>query len=313
VQNRTGTEGPIGRKDGPAGGRRFVVAGVGELLWDIFPEGARLGGAPANFAFHAGALGAEAYVVSRVGADDLGERALSDLRASGLDGGYIQVDGRYPTGTVSVTIEKDGIPSYIIHEDAAWDHIEAGPEALDLAGRADAVCYGSLAQRSPGSGAAIMSILGGTREGCFRVLDINLRQSYYGRESLLALINRSTMLKLNMEELAVLARMFDFPGGEDEALDRLLDRFSLEIIALTKGGQGSRLHSRSADSSHPGIKVRVVDTVGAGDAFTAALVMGVLQGKDFGTINEEANRLAAAVCTRSGAMSKLSPPDIQYK
>lgn len=308
--HENGAASPMGGEARPAGGRRFVVAGIGELLWDVFTEGARLGGAPANFAFHAGAMGAEAYVVSRVGADDLGARALSELRASGLDSHYVQVDPRYPTGTVSVTLAKDGIPAYVIHEDAAWDHIEVVPEVLDLAAAADAVCFGSLGQRSPGSGNAVRSILDGTRKDCLRVLDINLRQSFYGRDVLSALLGKSAILKLNLEELAVLARLFDLPDGEAEAVDRLLDLFSLDFVALTKGDQGSRLRSRNADSSHPGIRVRVVDTVGAGDAFTAALVIGVLQRKDLDIINEEANRLAAAACTRSGAMSAFPPPDI---
>mgnify|MGYP001136889657 CR=1 FL=1 len=283
---------------------RPVIVGIGEILWDILPEGRRLGGAPGNFVYHGQTLGAEGYIVSRVGKDQLGEEILSQIKSFGLSPLCISTDIVHPTGTVSVSLDAKGIPKFTIHENVAWDYLETTPEILNLASRADAVCFGSLAQRLKVSRRTILNFLEKTKNDCLRVFDINLRQSYYSEEIITRLLSHSTILKLNGEEMAILAKMFGLKGGETAILDSLVNRFTLDLVALTKGEKGSRLFSRSAESTHPGFSVHVVDTVGAGDAFTAALVMGVLRGKPLDEINREANRMASFVCTQSGAWTE---------
>jgi len=282
-----------------------LIVGIGEILWDILPEERSLGGAPSNFVFQAQSLGAEGYIVSRIGTDALGEEISFEMSSSGLNSRYISKDPVHPTGTVSVSLDTKGVPTFTIHENVAWDYLETTPEILKLAARADAVCFGSLAQRSKVTRNAVQKFLDNTKKDCLRVLDINLRQSYYSKETIAHLLNGSTILKLNLEEMAILAKMFDLGGQETEILDSLLSRFPLDLIALTRGEKGSRLFSRRAESFHPGFSVPVVDTVGAGDAFTAALVMGILEGKPLRQINEEANRLASLVCTQSGAWVEI--------
>jgi fructokinase len=227
------------------------------------------------------------------------------FEAHGLEKRFIQVDPIHPTGTVTVNLDQEGNPHFTIPENVAWDYLETTPDLLDLAGRADAVCFGSLAQRSRVSRNTVQKFLDSTKKDCLRFLDINLRQSYYNKATIAHLLNGSTILKLNLEEMAILAKMFDLEGKETEILDSLLARFPLDLIALTKGEKGSRLFSRHEESTHPGFSVPVVDTVGAGDAFTAALVMGILEGKPLRQINEEANRLASLVCTQSGAWVEI--------
>jgi fructokinase len=278
-----------------------LIVGLGEILWDILPQGHRLGGAPANFVFQARSLGAEGYIVSRVGKDQLGEEILSQLKSLGLSPLGVTVDTVHPTGIVSVSLDDKGVPKFTIHENAAWDHLAMTPEILNLASRAEAVCFGSLAQRSKVSGKAIFNFIEKTKKDCLRILDINLRQPYYSEDIIAPLLNHSTILKLNLEEMVILAEMFGLESDETKILDSLLRQFSLKLIALTMGEKGSRLYATHGESYHPGFSVPVVDTVGAGDAFTAALVMGVLKGEPLAKINEEANRMASLVCTQSGA------------
>ena len=280
-----------------------VVAGLGEVLWDLLPEGRKLGGAPANLIYHARTLGAEAVLVSAVGDDPPGREILDRLRAVGIDCRYVAIDREHPTGTVTVALGPKGIPQFTIHERVAWDFVPWNPALAELVSRCDAVCYGSLAQRSPATRRTIREALEAVRAGCLRVFDINLRQQYYDRETVHALLLQSDVLKINDEEIPVVARMIGLAGGETEWVDALFDRYPLRCVALTRGSRGSLLAARGDRSVHPGIPaVNIVDTVGAGDAFTASLVIGLLRKTPLDAINGAANRLAAFVCTQPGAM-----------
>jgi fructokinase len=268
------------------------IVSVGEVLWDLLPAGPVLGGAPANFACHARALGADTTLVSRVGDDDLGREILRRLDAHDA----VQMDTQRPTGTVSVQLSADGQPQYTIHENAAWDAIEAD----DCAREADAVCFGSLAQRSPISRASIRQMIALTRADALRVFDINLRQSFYSCELIEASLTLANVLKLNDAELPVLEEMFALHG-----LKAIAEHFALRTIALTRGGQGSVIFDRGEFSEHPGIAATVRDTIGAGDAFTAALTLGLLADWPLPRINQRANEVAAFVCSQSGATPAL--------
>lgn len=281
------------------------IVGIGELLWDILPKGKQMGGAPCNFAYHAMQAGFEAYVVSAVGEDQDGVEILEVMNQLGLDQSYVQNHPDYPTGTVTVELAGDGIPEYIIHENVAWDHIGWTGELGILAGEVDAVCFGSLAQRTQVSGITIQRFLEATRPVCLRVFDINLRQSFYTRESLLQSLKLANILKLNEDELPVLADFLGFKGSEQEILSRLLSDFQLKLIAYTMGGQGSWLVT-PVESSHCEVpSVKIADTVGAGDSFTAILLAGILKGLPLKSIHKTATEIAAFVCSQHGATPKL--------
>ena len=288
--------------------------GIGEVLWDLFPDGKRLGGAPANCAYHAQALGARGIVVSAVGEDKLGREILVRLDEVGLDRRFIHVDTQHPTGRVTVTLDEHGKPDFVIHEEVAWDYIPFTEALRELARQADAVCYGSLGQRSAVSRESVRRFLGATRLDCLRVFDINLRQSFYSAEMIADMLDLSNVLKLNDAELRTVAGLLDIRGSDSAVLGDLIERYDLDVVALTLGADGSRLCTRDGESSHAGVKVEVVDTVGAGDAFTAALILGLLRGDDLDEINEHANRVASYVCTQRGAMPeipehlRLAPP-----
>lgn len=290
---------------------RPVVVGIGEVLWDMLPGGKQLGGAPANFAYHARALGAEGIVASRVGEDELGREILERFDALGLPTAHVSTDAVHPTGRVDVRIEAGGLPRYVIHENVAWDFLPTTPELLALAARANAICFGTLAQRSPVTRATISAVLDAARPGCLRVFDINLRQHYHAPQLLHDLLGRSDVLKLNDEELPAVMKMLGLPqaGPAAEQLLRLIDTApSLRLIALTRGPSGSILFSRDHVSEHPGIKPpHIADTIGAGDAFTAAVVTGLLRGDDLATMNDFANRRASYVCTQPGATPSIPP------
>jgi fructokinase len=289
----------------------FTVVGLGELLWDLFPDGKRLGGAPANFAYHAQALGGRGVVISCVGNDELGKEILASLRETGLDLRHIAVDGEHPTGKVSVKLDDSGRPDFTIHVNVAWDFMRLTPGLLDLAARTDAVCFGSLAQRSPVSRDTIQRFIEATRPDCLRVFDINLRQSFYSGTIIRKSLDLCDVLKLNDDELPVLAELLSIAGEESEILDRLAGEFSLRAIALTRGERGSLLFTPEEKAEHPGFPPgRIADTVGAGDAFTAAMTIGMLQGKSLDDIAEHANRLASYVCSQEGAMPAI--PDVLY-
>lgn len=289
--------------------RKFILVGLGEILWDMLPEGKQLGGAPANFAYHAQALGGQGAVVSCVGGDELGREILSRLEQLGLGHQYVAVDKGHPTGTVTVKLDEHGKPDYIIHENVAWDYIPSDFGMLNLAVKADAVCFGSLCQRSPVSRQTVRSFLTASRSDCIRLFDINIRQSYYNRDIIDTMLKLSNVLKLNDQELAIVAQMLDIEGSETEILDQLIECYNLCLIALTRGASGSWLYAQGEDSNHRGFPAEIADTVGAGDSFTAAMTLGLLNGKNLDTINEYANRVASFVCSQSGATPKL-PDDL---
>jgi len=284
-----------------------ILVGIGETVWDIFPQGPQLGGAPANFVYYGGLLGQDSILVSRVGNDELGRETLRRLASYGMTTDYIQVDEFRATGTVNVTLDQKGVPAFTIQENVAWDYLEKSPALAALAKETAAVCFGSLAWRSRQSAETIDWFLNQVRPGCLLVLDVNLRPPFYSKELLDFLLRKARILKANDWELSFLASIF-FPYclEEDTIINKLLEVYDLELIALTKGERGSRLITPHSQSSHPGFPVKVVDTVGAGDAFAAALVSGLLNGERLEEVNRKANWLASQVCSQEGAWTKVN-------
>jgi fructokinase len=281
------------------------VVALGEVLWDLLPEGRILGGAPANFAFHTHALGADTRLISRVGRDPLGDEILQRLETAHLPIDDVQMDPVAPTGTVSVALSDEGQPHYTIHENVAWDAIVSSPSALSTVAAAAAVCFGSLAQRSPISRASIRALVGAAPPQALRIFDINLRQHFYTPETIEVSLGLANVLKLNETELPVLAEMFGLTGAPREQLGTLAARHGLRAIALTLGAGGSLLQIGEVFSEHAGIPVKVRDTIGAGDAFTAMLTIGLLANWPAARINERANAIAAYVCSQAGATPEL--------
>lgn len=280
-----------------------VVVGIGEVLWDMYADGARLGGAPANFACHAAAQGVEAWIVSAVGVDELGDRAVEDL--GGL-GAHVDIarDPVRPTGRVNVVLDAVGRPTFEIAPDVAWDHIPWTAALESLADRADAVCFGTLAQRSSDSRQTILRFLRAARPSVLRMFDVNLRQRHYDGATILHSLELASGLKLNDDELSTVASACGIPAASTMAtLRALARRFDLRVVALTRGAEGAILVAGDAESVEPAPPVTVVDTVGAGDAFTATLVCDLLAGASLAEINRHANAVAARVCSRSGAMA----------
>ncbi len=282
-------------------GHKFKVAGAGELLWDRLPAGRQPGGAPANFAYHAGALGAQAMVVSAVGADADGAALRAAIRALGLDDTGVSADPAHPTGVVDVTLDAAGKPAYCIAPDRAWDHWQLTPALADMAAGLDAICFGTLGQRHPTARAAIRGLVHATAPACLRVFDVNLRGRFFDRSVIHASLQMANVLKVSDEELPVAARLLDLPDALEAQLAGLFARYPLQMLVLTRGARGSLLLDRAGRDEHPGAPAVVADTVGAGDAFAAAVVMGRLRGWALPEINRHANRLAAYVCACHGA------------
>jgi len=280
------------------------VTGLGEVLWDMLPGGRKLGGAPSNFAFHAGQFGLDALAVSAVGTDDLGAETLSELRSKGLD--YIIPRVDFPTGTVGVTLDEDGVPSYSITEGVAWDNIPFTPEIAASAAACRCVCFGSLAQRSEVSRATIRSYLAAMPADSMKILDINLRGHYYSREVIDSSLQACNILKINDEELAVFGRLFSLPVTEvrDRCMT-ILQRWGLMCVVLTCGVGGSYVFSADEMSFFQTPSVTVADTVGAGDSFTGAFAASLLHGLSLADAHRRAVDVSAYVCTQSGAMPPL--------
>lgn len=287
------------------------VVGIGEALWDMLPAGKQLGGAPANFAFHVSQFGLQSRVVSAVGADRLGQEIRQVFAQRGLQGLIDEVP--YPTGTVQVSVDTEGIPSYEINEGVAWDHIPFTPSLRDLARQTRAVCWGSLAQRSTVSRQTIAQFIDAMPDDaqCIKVFDINLRQNFYTREIIQQSLHLCNVLKINDEELVCLSRMFDYPDIDMQAKCRmLLDSYNLNLLILTCGVNGSYVFTPNNVSFVETPKVDVVDTVGAGDSFTATLVASLLKGRSVREAHERAVRVSAFVCTQKGAMP-LVPEELK--
>ncbi|MBI2512016.1 MAG: carbohydrate kinase [Opitutae bacterium] len=285
----------------------FRIVGLGEILWDVLPTGRQLGGAPANFAYHAAALGAESRIVSRIGHDDLGRAVLARLGELGLATDAIETDPTAPTSTVTVALEPGGHPHYTIHENVAWDRLAGEPAARAAVAAADAICFGTLAQRSEPARNAIRSLLRLTRPEALRVFDINLRQHYFSRELIAESLALASVLKVNETELPELIRLFTLPRDERAALAALASQFSLRAIAYTRGASGALLYAEGTWFDHPGVRVTVADTIGAGDSFTAAFTLGLLHGWSLATIAERAIAISAYVCSQPGATPQLPP------
>ena len=282
---------------------RFTVIGLGELLWDIFPDSSQLGGAPANFAYMTSLLGDVGIVASRVGRDNLGLAAKERLESLHLPTEFMQFDSAHPTGVVKVEVDPAGQPTYDIVQSVAWDFMEWTPEWRALAETADAVCFGSLAQRSANSRATIRAFLGAVRPETTRVFDVNLRQTFYSAEVLEESARMADIMKVNHDELPVVAKLMGLSSIYDEvrAAAWLRDKFELKLVCMTRGARGSLLVSAKDSSAHPGYRVSVADTVGSGDAFTAALVYHFLRHASLATMNEAANRMGSWVASETGA------------
>jgi fructokinase len=289
----------------------FRIVGLGELLWDLLPDGKKLGGAPANFAFHARSLGDEGLVASRIGQDPLGREIGARLVELGLPGQYVQEDPGRPTGTVQVALDSQGMPTYTITPEVAWDYLSWTPELAELAGAADAVCFGSLAQRGPTARDTIRRFLAATRRDALRLFDVNLRQSWYSAEVLRESLEAAGIVKLNDAELPVVLRTLGLPAddGLPAGCRRLREAFGLHLVCLTLGAAGSLLAGPQGELASPGVPVRVADTIGAGDAFTAVLCHHWLRGSSLERIGEAANRYGSWVAGQAGA-TPSAPADL---
>lgn len=294
-----------------------LILGIGELLWDLLPEGPRLGGAPSNFTVMAGRLGNHAAILSRIGRDDLGRKAVEILDPFPTDTEFLQVDPVHETGRATVAL-KDGQPQFTIHEPAAWDFLELSDEWVKLAERADAICFGSLAQRSLESRQTIQTLAAQAKAHCVRVFDVNLRPPFYSSEVVQESLELATVMKMNDAEVPLVLGLLGLQSFDPQnpaalrlGAEKLLEEFpTLKMVAVTRGGCGSLLVTRDAWHEHPGIPVKVVDTVGAGDAFTAAMTHSMLRGADLATLNEAGNRWGSWVASQPGGMPELHP-DVQ--
>jgi len=287
---------------------KFTIAGIGELLWDVLPEAEVIGGAPVNFAYHVTALGAKGIPVSTVGNDARGRKALEELQKRGVNTSAISMTEDFATGYVTATLDSEGKASYNFPDDVAWDHLQINEYAENLQNLFDAVCFGSLAQRSEHSRRAIYGFLDTLGKETVKVFDINLRQEFYSEKVIVDSLKRTDILKLNEEELPILAALIDLNGPSDKWLQVLIEEYHLQMAILSRGGSGSLLLTPHSSSDHPGVVTHIKDTIGAGDSFTAAVTIGFLQGLPLNEINENANRIAAYVCSQRGGMPPM--PDL---
>lgn len=286
--------------------KQYVV-GLGEALWDCLPEGKKLGGAPANFAYHAGQfLGSDNTIaISALGNDALADETEQSLKEHGLQ--YLMPRVPYPTGTVQVTLTGEGIPTYDIKENVAWDNIPFTPEIEEIARNCRAVCFGSLAQRNVVSRENIQRFLDATPKECKKIFDINLRQQFYTKEIIQESLRRCNILKINDEELVLIGRMFGYPGLDIENKCWLiLGKYNLDMLVLTCGTNGSYVFSPGAMSFQETPKVKVADTVGAGDSFTGSFCAAILAGKPVSEAHKLAVEVSAFVCTQNGAMPTIT-------
>jgi len=291
---------------------RPIVVGLGELLWDLFPSGKQLGGAPANFAYITALLGDSGIVASRVGDDRLGQEALWHLKSCALDVSRVQRDLSHPTGTVKVAVDSKGQPEYQITENVAWDFLEFSEDWISLARSAHAVCFGSLAQRNSVSRSTIRAFLSALPSFAIGIFDVNLRQTFFSPEILRDSLRHAKVLKLNHEEFPRFLDLLQCPLRDSQRSDvpaaRWLCReFSLRLVCITRGPSGSALVTADSHHEHPGFSVKVADTVGAGDAFTAALVHHALRGSSLAMMNTAANRMGAWVASQEGATPAADP------
>ncbi len=283
--------------------KKYVV-GLGEALWDVLPEGKKLGGAPSNFAFHAGQFGLNSIAVSALGEDQLAEETVQQLEEKKLN--YCMPRVPYPTGTVQVALDEEGVPTYDIKENVAWDNIPFTDEVKHVAENTRAVCWGSLAQRNATSRETIYRFLDTTPNDCMKIFDINLRQNFYTKEVICESLKRCNVLKINDEELVIIGRMFGYPGLDIENKCWLiLGKYNLDMLVLTCGVNGSYVFTPGAMSFQETPKVEVADTVGAGDSFTGTFCAAILAGLPVAEAHRHAVEVSAFVCTQNGAMPQV--------
>lgn len=275
-----------------------IVVGIGELLWDVFSTGKRAGGAPINFVYHATQMGAEGYAISAVGNDVSGTEIAHELDKSHISKSLGIVE--HPTGSVMVEL-KEGIPTYTIIEGVAWDYIPLTQDAIDLVKKADAICFGTLALRASASRETILSLLSYAREDALRFFDINIRQSYYSKELIEALLQKANMFKINDDELDLIRTLCGLKGTDEEVCRKLIVKYNLRYMILTAGSSFSSIYTANESSTIPTPKVKVADTVGAGDSFSGAFLYSILTGKSLREAHQIAVETAAFVCTQEGA------------
>lgn len=281
--------------------KKNYIVGLGEALWDVLPEGKQLGGAPANFAYHAGQHGFESVAVSALGNDALGDETAEMLDAKHLN--YVMPRVDFPTGTVQVQLDANGVPTYDICQNVAWDNIPFTEEIKNVAENAVCVCWGSLAQRSEVSRTSINQFLDATPADCLKVFDINLRQAFYSKEVICESLKRCNILKINDDEIKIVGEMFGYNGlAAEDVCWILLAKYGLDMLVLTCGVDGSYVFTPGNMSFQPTPKVQVADTVGAGDSFTGTFCASILKGKPVAEAHRLAVQVSAYVCTQSGAM-----------
>ncbi len=286
----------------------FFVIGLGEVHWDVLPDGRQIGGAPANVVYHAQALGARGVIASSVGQDRAGQELLDAMSEAGLSVGVVHLDSARPTAEVEVMLDSHGAPAYSLPDLAAWDNLPFRTECAKLAQKADAICFGTLASRNPHSRGCIRQFLESAMPSCLRVLDVNLRHNFYSRDLLQDLLEHAEVLKLNEDELPIVSSLLNISGSTKERMESLMEKFALSAVALTRGARGSVLLTPDQLEVHHGSRVDAVEnTLGASDAFTAMLVMGLLQEWPLTEISERANRLASHVCTAREAIPPHPP------
>ena len=293
---------------------KYKVVGLGELLWDLLPAGKQLGGAPANFAYITSLLGDEGIPASRLGNDALGQEAAQRLGELNLPTDFVQQDSTHPTGTVKVELDKTGQPCFEISESVAWDFLEWTPQWQQLAAQVDAVCFGSLAQRAEQSRSTIGNFVAATRPDAVRIFDVNLRQHFYNAEILSQSMQAATIVKLNHQELPRIVQLLGLNYVSEEASAKLLvETCNLKLLCITRGSDGSLLTDSSRSVAHAGFRVKVADTVGAGDAFTAAMVHEYLRGASLEQMNDTANRVGAWVASSIGATPRIQAEELSEK
>jgi len=292
----------------------FRIGAVGELLWDVLPQGKQLGGAPVNFACTTARLGNEVQLFSSIGNDPLGIEARHELKRAGIPEDKLQVSGRYPTGTAEVQLNTNGDASFNLRAPVAWDDLLWTDEWMSVVASLDAIYFGSLCQRDERSSRTIQRMLSHTSADCVRVFDVNLRPSFYSSSVLRSSLNRTTLLKVNEDELPIMMQLLNFPlrNSVEGNIAALFDLFPLELIAVTFGSSGSLIASREKSHRHGGISVTVVDTVGAGDAFIAALTSYYLRGAPIEVLNEAGNVWGSWVASQAGAMPTCSADTFEH-
>jgi pfkB domain protein len=286
-----------------------TVVGLGEILWDIFPERKVLGGAPANFAYHVSQFGFNGYAVSAIGNDLLGKEILKSLEEKELN--YLIEQTDFPTGTVKVQLDGRGIPTYEITENVAWDNIPFTTRLENLAKNTTTVCFGSLAQRNEVSRATIHKFLDLMPADSLKVFDINLRLKYFSKDIITTSLNKASALKINDEEIVKIAEIFELKGTDEELCQQLLDKYKLKFLILTKGTRGSYVLTPYEKSFLATPKVTIADTVGAGDSFTAAFVASYLNGRSIAQSHQLAVEVSAYVCQQHGAMPRLADAHLE--